>query len=126
VPLPSATTVYYGLELLLAMPTWVVVAIYLVRDLGLSPLELILMGTAMEAAVFLFEVPTGVVADTYGRKLSLVIGFLGMGTTWLPFGTGAALGVGALLLTPALALYARAIRHGGRVPELQALPAVAS
>jgi MFS transporter, DHA3 family, tetracycline resistance protein len=83
---PSATAVYYGLEFLLSMPTWVVISIYLVRDLDLSPLELVLMGTAMEAAVFLFEVPTGVVADTYGRKLSLVIGFLGMGTTWLLVG----------------------------------------
>ena len=83
---PSATAVYYGLEFLLSMPTWVVVSIYLVRDLDLSPLELVLMGTAMEAAVFVFEVPTGVVADTYGRKLSLVIGFLGMGTAWLLVG----------------------------------------
>jgi DHA3 family tetracycline resistance protein-like MFS transporter len=83
---PSATTVYYGLEFLLSMPTWVVIAIYLVRELDLSPLELILMGTAMEAAVFLFEVPTGAVADTYGRKLSLVIGFLGMGVAWLLVG----------------------------------------
>lgn len=83
---PSAPTVYYGLEFLLSMPTWVVISIYLVRELGLSPLELILMGTAMEAAVFLFEVPTGAVADTYGRKLSLVIGFLGMGIAWLLVG----------------------------------------
>lgn len=82
----SATTVYYGLEFLLSMPTWVVISIYLVRELDLSPLELILMGTAMEAAVFVFEVPTGVVADTYGRKLSLVIGFLGMGIAWLLVG----------------------------------------
>ena len=81
-----ATRVYYGLEFLLSMPTWVVISIYLVRELNLSPLELILMGTAMEAAVFLFEVPTGVVADTYGRKLSLVIGFLGMGAAWLLVG----------------------------------------
>ncbi len=83
---PPATTVFYGLEFLLSMPTWIVVAIYLVRELELSPLELILMGTAMEAAVFVFEVPTGVVADTYGRKLSLVIGFLGMGAAWLLVG----------------------------------------
>lgn len=81
-----ATTVYYGLEFLLSMPTWVVISIYLVRELDLSPLELILMGTAMEAAVFVFEVPTGAVADTYGRKLSLVIGFLGMGVAWLLVG----------------------------------------
>jgi DHA3 family tetracycline resistance protein-like MFS transporter len=83
---PSATTVYYGLEFLLSMPTWIVVALYLVQDLGLSPFELVVMGTAMEAAVFLFEIPTGVVADTYGRKLSLVIGFAGMGATWLLVG----------------------------------------
>ena len=72
-----ATTVYYGLELLLRVPTWVVMAVYLVRELHLSPLQLVLMGTAMEAAVFLFEVPTGVVADTYSRRLSLIAGFLG-------------------------------------------------
>jgi hypothetical protein len=83
---PSATTVYYGLEFLLEMPTFLVVAVYLVSDLNLSPLQLILMGTVMEAAVFVFEVPTGVVADTYSRKLSLIIGFLGMGTTWLLVG----------------------------------------
>jgi MFS transporter, DHA3 family, tetracycline resistance protein len=83
---PSATVVYYGLEFLLSTPTWVVVSLYLVRALELSPLQLVLMGTAMEAAVFLFEVPTGVVADTYGRKLSLVIGFIGMGTAWLLVG----------------------------------------
>jgi MFS transporter, DHA3 family, tetracycline resistance protein len=82
----KATTVYYGLELLLSMPTWVVVAVYLVRQLHLSPLQLILMGTAMEASVFLSEVPTGVVADTYSRRLSMIIGYLGMGVTWLLVG----------------------------------------
>jgi DHA3 family tetracycline resistance protein-like MFS transporter len=81
-----ATTVYYGLEFLVSMPSWVVVSIYLIRDLDLSPLELILMGTAMEATVFVFEVPTGVVADTYSRKLSLVIGILGMGAAWVLVG----------------------------------------
>ena len=80
---PSAETLYYGLSFGLRMPTWVVMAVYLVRTLHLSPLELVLMGTAMEAAVFLFEVPTGVVADTYSRRLSLIVGYLGMGTAWL-------------------------------------------
>jgi len=81
-----ATTVYYGLSFGSRMPTWVVMAVYLVRDLHLSPLELVLMGTVMEAAVFLFEVPTGVVADTYSRRLSLVIGYLGMGVAWVGVG----------------------------------------
>jgi len=81
-----ATTVYYGLEFLLSMPAWVVVSIYLVRELGLSPLQLVLMGTAMEATVFLFEIPTGVVADTYSRRLSLIIGTIGTGIAWLLVG----------------------------------------
>jgi DHA3 family tetracycline resistance protein-like MFS transporter len=73
---------FYGLEFFLSWPTWVVMAVFLVRDLHLSPLQLVLMGTAMEASVFLFEIPTGVVADTYSRRLSLVIGYLGMGAAW--------------------------------------------
>ena len=79
----DATRLYYVLQILLYMPTWVVMAVYLVRELELSPLELILMGTAMEAAVFLFEVPTGVVADTYSRRLSLIVGYIGMGVAWM-------------------------------------------
>ncbi len=82
----SATTVYYGLSFGGYMPTWVVMSVYLVQELHLSPLQLVLMGTAMEAAVFVFEVPTGVVADTYSRRLSLVIGYLGMGVAWLAVG----------------------------------------
>src|SRR5512133_4375788 len=82
----SATTVYYGLSFGSRLPTWVVMAVYLVRELHLSPLQLVLMGAAMEAAVFVFEVPTGVVADTYSRRLSLTIGSLGMGAAWLAVG----------------------------------------
>src|SRR4029453_6871515 len=82
----DAEKLYYALELVLSTPTWIVMSLYLVSDLNLSPLQLVLMGTAMEASVFLCEVPTGVVADTYSRRLSLVIGFLGMGTAWLLVG----------------------------------------
>jgi DHA3 family tetracycline resistance protein-like MFS transporter len=81
-----AKTVFYALEIGTRIPTWVVMAVYLVRDLHMSPLQLVLMGTVMEAAVFLFEIPTGVVADTYSRRLSLIIGYLGMGSTWLAVG----------------------------------------
>src|SRR5205809_4000928 len=82
----SAPTVYYGLSFGLRLPTWVVMAVYLVRELHFSPLQLVLMGTAMEAAVFLFEVPTGIVADTYSRRLSLIIGYLGTGAAWAAVG----------------------------------------
>ena len=79
----DAEKLYYALELVLSTPTWIVMSLYLVSDLNLTPLQLVLMGTAMEGAVFLSEVPTGVVADTYSRRLSLVIGFVGMGTAWV-------------------------------------------
>ena len=77
---PPATRVYYGLELVLSMPSYVVVAVLLVRDLHLSPLQLVLVGTAMEAAVFVSEVPTGTLADTYGRRASIVVSLLIQGT----------------------------------------------
>jgi MFS transporter, DHA3 family, tetracycline resistance protein len=68
-----AVPFYYALEFVLSLPAWVVVAVFLVRDIGLSPLELILVGTVMEAAVFVFEVPTGAFADTYGRRRSIAL-----------------------------------------------------
>ena len=42
------------------------------------------------------------------------------------YGISSGLAVGALFLLPAIALYARALRHGGREPELEELPAPAS
>ena len=52
----------------------VVVAVYLEYQatvVGLSPLQMILVGTVLETVSFLFEVPTGIVADVYSRKLSV-------------------------------------------------------
>ena len=51
-----------------------IVAVYYVRVVGLQPLDLVLLGTVVLVAGLLFEVPTGVVADTYSRRLSVVIG----------------------------------------------------
>jgi len=48
--------------------------VYQVETVGLSPLQLVLVGTTLEIAVFLFEVPTGIVADVYSRRLSIIIG----------------------------------------------------
>lgn len=53
---------------------YTIMAIYRVNVLHMNPLQLVLVGTVLEASSFLFEVPTGVVADTYSRRLSIVIG----------------------------------------------------
>lgn len=83
----SPVRFYYALEFLLSLPAWVVIAVFLVRDLGLSPLELILVGTVMEAAVFLFEVPTGAFADAYGRRKSIAASCVIQGGAYILVGS---------------------------------------
>jgi DHA3 family tetracycline resistance protein-like MFS transporter len=53
--------------------------IYHVTVVALSPLQLVLVGTILEATVFIFEVPTGVVADVKSRRLSIIVGYALMG-----------------------------------------------
>ena len=48
--------------------------LYRVQTVGLDPLQLVLVGTALEVTAFIFEIPTGVVADVYSRRLSVIIG----------------------------------------------------
>ena len=58
---------------------WTLAPVYFVQTVGMSPLQLVLVGTFMELTIFVCEVPTGIVADLYSRKLSTVIGYLVMG-----------------------------------------------
>lgn len=51
-----------------------VMIVYHIEIVHLNPLQLILVGTTLEVACFIFEIPTGIVADVYSRKLSIVIG----------------------------------------------------
>ena len=53
--------------------------LFQVERVGLNALQLVLVGTALEGAAFIFEIPTGVVADVYSRRLSIIIGNLIMG-----------------------------------------------
>jgi DHA3 family tetracycline resistance protein-like MFS transporter len=54
-------------------------AIYRFQMAHLIPLQLVLVGTALELSVFLFEIPTGIVADLRSRRLSVLIGFTMIG-----------------------------------------------
>lgn len=55
--------------------------VYQVDVAGLSPVQLVLVGTVLEATCFLGEIPTGIVADLRSRKWSVVIGLtlIGLG-----------------------------------------------
>jgi DHA3 family tetracycline resistance protein-like MFS transporter len=62
---------------------YTIVAVYYVQTVGLNPLQLVLVGTVLELAAFIFEVPTGVVADTYSRRLSVIIGHFLIGACFV-------------------------------------------
>jgi len=62
-------------------------SIYQVTVVGLTPLQLVLVGTTLEAAAFIFEIPTGVVADVYSRRLSVIIGMFLIGAGFLVEGS---------------------------------------
>lgn len=65
--------------------SWTTAAVYFIRDVGMSPLQLVLAGTALEVAYFAFEVPTAVVADLYSRRLSVVVAAIvsGLAMIWI-------------------------------------------
>lgn len=80
----SAYKIYLLYSIISAMCfslTFTVMIVYHIEEIHLNPLELILVGTILEAACFIFEIPTGIVADVYSRKLSIIIGivFIGIG-----------------------------------------------
>jgi MFS transporter, DHA3 family, tetracycline resistance protein len=85
----DAVRVFYGMEFfdtLGAQAAFTVWAVYLVQDVGVNPLQLVLLGTVSEIAIFLFEVPTGVVADIYSRRLSIIIGIIVSGAAIVVLG----------------------------------------
>ena len=67
--------------------------VYFVTVVRLNPLQLVLVGTTLEATVFLFEIPTGVMADVYSRRLSTIIGYALMGLGFLVEGSLPVFGV---------------------------------
>jgi MFS family permease len=75
-----------GLASFASMLTFTVTNVYYVREIGMSPLLLVLCGTAMELAIVVFEIPTGVVADTFGRRASVILSFAVTGVATVLFG----------------------------------------
>jgi DHA3 family tetracycline resistance protein-like MFS transporter len=82
----NARTVYLFIEFsasaFFAM-MFTVTSLYEATVAGLTPVQLILVGTTLEISAFVFEVPTGIVADVYSRRLSIIIGYILMGVGFL-------------------------------------------
>ena len=70
---------YSGITALLFSLVTTVMIVYHIENVHMNPLQLILVGTVLEAVCFTFEIPTGIVADVYSRKLSIIIGLILIG-----------------------------------------------
>ena len=72
-----------GAEYYCYMLVFTASALFSIQVAGLDALQLVLVGTALEISALLFEVPTGLVADTVSRRLSIVIGCLFIGAGFI-------------------------------------------
>jgi MFS transporter, DHA3 family, tetracycline resistance protein len=82
----TTRAVYYVMTAVLRFGSGLIAPAYVVlyvRTAGLGPLELVLVGTAVEGSYFLFNIPTGAFADTYGRKWAIVLGAATVGAGWV-------------------------------------------
>ena len=57
--------------------------LYQIQVAGLLPWQLVIVGTCLELTCFIFEIPTGVIADRFSRKLSVILGFALIGTGFM-------------------------------------------
>lgn len=79
-----ASVVYVTIEFLMSLflsMIYACVTIMRIQVVGMTPLQLVLTGTVLEASCFLLEIPTGVIADTYSRRLSILIGIFLLGAS---------------------------------------------
>ena len=83
---PNAYVIYLGMRAIAAFAFSLIITyelVYHTIDVGLNPLQLVTVGVTLESIKLLFEIPTGVVADSYSRRLSVLIGFFLTGIGFL-------------------------------------------
>lgn len=68
------------------MMVFTAAGLFMIQVAHLDALQLVLVGTTLELSAFLFEVPTGVLADTVSRRLSVIIGTALIGVGLLVWG----------------------------------------
>jgi MFS family permease len=86
----SASQVYMVMNFLASFANatmFTTYAVYYISELGLTPLQLVLVGTFLEVTCLVFEGITGVVADAYSRRLSVIIGIFVIGGAYVVEGS---------------------------------------
>ncbi|HEX2346866.1 MAG TPA: MFS transporter, partial [Ktedonobacterales bacterium] len=72
-PLAIYLTLEGALSLLMSL-YGTVTTVYRVQAAGLNPLQLTLVGTALEGSIFVLQIPTGTLADVFSRRASVTLG----------------------------------------------------
>ena len=67
-----------GMSFLLGI-SYATITVYWVTSGRLNPLQLLLLGTSLELSYFLFQLPTGVLADLVSRRLCVLTGLFIVG-----------------------------------------------
>jgi MFS family permease len=80
-PVPVYLVLAAGQALCLSL-FFTVQLVYQVTTVGLNPLQMMLVGTVLEVTCFSLEIPTGIVADVFSRRLSILIGVTLMGCSY--------------------------------------------
>ncbi len=86
----SAESIYIAFHLIASLCfglVFTVNTLFYATTVRLDPFQLVLVGTVLELSIFLFEIPTGIIADVFSRRLSIVIGYALIGCAFVLEGT---------------------------------------
>ena len=86
----------YTLFTLASSVIWAINTIFLMREGGLTIFQVMIVNTVFTVGQMVFEVPTGVVADTIGRKASLLLAMVTLAVSTLMYVLTPGLGMGHL------------------------------
>ena len=92
--------------------TMAVFGLYKITEAGLDPLQLVMVGTVFWVSRLILEVPTGVVADVYSRRLSVILGAFFVGAAVLIEGSLPIFGF--ILLAAVVGAFALSFVSGAR------------
>jgi MFS family permease len=75
----------YTLFTLASSVIWAINTIFLIREGGLTIFQVMIVNSVFTVAQMIFEVPTGVVADTIGRRASLLLAMVTLAASTLMY-----------------------------------------
>lgn len=75
--------IYSGITSLSFSLIFTVNLVYQVETARLNPIQLVLVGTVLEFVAFVCQIPTGVLADVYSRRVAVMLGILLFGLAFV-------------------------------------------